>query len=226
VVAEPDSERPKADEPDSVGGTWPGGAGSGSGPAGPPALGVVLAGGLGNRLGGAKATVELLGRPLISYPLAALAAAGLETVVVAKPGTDLPPLDGPLLLEPTEPRHPLCGIVTALREAGERPLVVLACDMPLAEPALLAHLATAGEPLLVPELGGRLQPLQARYAPALLPALEVALEREEPLRRSVESLAPTTLAAPALSRFGDPERMLLNVNTPDDLRRAAALLQP
>jgi molybdenum cofactor guanylyltransferase len=53
------------------------------------ALGVVLAGGRGSRLGGAKPTAELGGRPLISYPLAALAAAGLEAVVVAKSDTDL-----------------------------------------------------------------------------------------------------------------------------------------
>ncbi|MBK5220825.1 MAG: NTP transferase domain-containing protein, partial [Thermoleophilia bacterium] len=45
-------------------------------------LGAVLAGGSGSRIGGAKATVELAGRPLIAYPLAALEAAGVEAVVV------------------------------------------------------------------------------------------------------------------------------------------------
>ena len=53
-------------------------------------LGAVLASGRGSRLGGAKATAELGGRPLISYPLVALAAAGIEAVVVAKGDTELP----------------------------------------------------------------------------------------------------------------------------------------
>jgi molybdenum cofactor guanylyltransferase len=188
------------------------------------ALGAVLAGGRGSRLGGAKATVELGGSPLISYPLAELAAAGLETVVCAKPGDELPPLAARLLAEPPEPRHPLCGIVTALRAAEGRPLVVVACDMPFPASGLLAHLARTPEPLVVPRLDGRLHPLLGRYGPALLPRLEAALEEEAPLTRTVESLGPRHLDERELARFGDPERLLFNVNDREDLRRAEALL--
>lgn len=187
-------------------------------------LGAVLAGGSGSRLGGAKATVALAGRPLLSYPLAAFEAAEIEPLVVAKPETELPPLECRVLREAEEPRHPLAGIVAALREAGERPLVVLACDMPLADPALLAELAAAPEPLVVPAPGGRPQPLQARYSAALLPALETALERREPLRRTVAALAPRLLDDAELALYGDPERLFLNVNDPLDLRRAAGML--
>jgi len=79
---------------------------------------VVLAGGAGTRLGGGKATVQLAGRALVEWPLAALAGARIEAMVVAKPDTDLPALKVPVLREPDEPRHPLLGIVTALRAAG------------------------------------------------------------------------------------------------------------
>ncbi|MGN6816529.1 MAG: molybdenum cofactor guanylyltransferase, partial [Solirubrobacterales bacterium] len=59
--------------------------GDGAGAADRPAtLGAVLAGGRGSRLGGAKAWVELGGRPLYSYPLAAIEAAGLDPVVCVK----------------------------------------------------------------------------------------------------------------------------------------------
>lgn len=187
-------------------------------------LGAVLAGGRGSRIGGAKATVELAGRPLIAYPLAALEAAGVEAVVVAKPGSELPPLGCPIIREPELPHHPLCGIVAALRAARGRAVIVIACDMPLTDPALLAHLAAAGDPLLVPVLDGHLQPLQARYGPELGPRLEAALEREEPLRRTVESLSPRLLGSEELSRFGNPERLLLNVNDGEDLRRAELAL--
>src|SRR3954462_9569885 len=105
------------------------------------ALAAVLAGGRGSRLGGDKATVELGGRPMIAYPLEAIAAAGLEVVGCAKPGQELPtpsrgsfvgsgmtkdPRDSVRVLEePVEPRHPLCGIVAALRLG--RPVVAVAC---------------------------------------------------------------------------------------------------
>jgi molybdopterin-guanine dinucleotide biosynthesis protein A len=183
------------------------------------ALGVVLAGGRGSRLGGAKPTAKLAGRPLISYPLAALAEAGLEVAVVAKPDTDLPSLDVDVLTEPAEPVHPLAGIVAALRQAG-RPLVVIGCDFPFVPAALLRALADAPESLVVPTPGGEIQPLVARWTPSLLPALEDALAREEPLRRTVAALSPRLLDDAELAPFGDPARVFFNVNTPADLRHA------
>lgn len=190
------------------------------------AVGAVLAGGLGSRLGGSKAVAELAGRPLIEYPLGALAAAGLEPLVVAKPDTELPHLDAEIVREPALPRHPLCGIVAALRRAVGRPTVVVACDMPFLSAPLLAWLASAPQPLIVPTIGGELQPLPARYEARLLPALEVALEELAPLRRTVESLRPRRLTERELARFGNPQRLCFNVNTPADLDAAARLLAP
>src|SRR4051794_2687611 len=138
------------------------------------ALGAVLAGGRGSRLGGEKASVKLAGRPLISYPLAAIEAAGLEPVVLAKPGEGpMPsrgslrtkevrkePRDGVRVVEaPPEPRHPLCGMVAALR-LGRR-IAAVACDLPFVSPGLIELLAAAPEPLVLPTLDGRLQPLLA-----------------------------------------------------------------
>jgi molybdopterin-guanine dinucleotide biosynthesis protein A len=202
------------------------------------AIGAVLAGGRGSRLGGNKAEIELAGRPLISYPLAAIAAAGLEAVVVAKPGERQSPSRGSfrtyfvrkeprdevrVLEEAAEPRHPLCGIVAALRMG--RPVVAVACDLPFVVPGLIELLAEAPEPLVVSTLDGRPQPLLARYEPSLLSDLEAALEREEPLARTVESLGPHLLGEDELARFGDPRRLLFNVNDRDDLREAEALLR-
>lgn len=216
--------------------------GSKSDTSGEGALGAVLAGGQGSRLGGGKAWVELGGRPLYSYPLAAIEAAGLDPVVCVKRsesrgslrthGVQKEPRDQvPMLEEPDEPRHPLCGIVTALRAgrerpgAGEgRPVVAVACDMPFVAPALLAFLANAKGPLVVPVVDDRLQPLLGRYDASLLAELEAALEREEPLARIVESLGPRLLGEDELARFGDPRRLLFNVNAPSDLREAEALL--
>jgi molybdenum cofactor guanylyltransferase len=190
-------------------------------------LGVVLAGGRGARLGGAKAAVGLAGRPLISYPLAALAAAGLERRVVAKPGSELPRLEEGtrLLLEPPSPRHPLCGIVAALRAAPGRAVVAVPCDMPFATPALLELLADAAEPLVVLSYRDRVQPLPGRYAATLLPQLETALARGEPLRRTVEALDARVVGEDRLTQLGDPGHLLLNVNDETDLRHAEGQLR-
>ncbi len=148
--------------------------------------------------------------------------AGLDPFVVAKPDTALPAGVG-VVAEPPEPTHPLAGIVAALRHAGA-PVVVLGCDFPFAPPALLRALGDAPELLVVAAPGGDPQPLMARWSPELLPRLEEALAREEPLRRTVAALGPRLLDDAELAPFGDPARAFFNVNTPEDLTRASAFV--
>jgi molybdopterin-guanine dinucleotide biosynthesis protein A len=190
------------------------------------AVGAILAGGLGRRIGGAKPAVELDGTPLLDHVLRAVRAAALEPLVIAKPGTRLPPLECRTLREPEQPVHPACGIVAALRDSGGRPLVAVACDMPFLAPGLLAWLAARTDPLVLPELDGKLQPFPGRYDGSLLRPLEQALAEGRPLRRTLASLNPRRVGGERLARFGPPERLLFNVNTPADLRRAAQPASP
>jgi molybdenum cofactor guanylyltransferase len=185
------------------------------------AIVAVLAGGRGERLGGAKPTASLGGRPLICHPLAAARDAGLEAVIVAKRTTPLPALTETILHEPEQPRHPLCGVIAALEHAATRspvPAVVLvACDMPFLNGALLRWLATEVEGPAVAEVGGRLQPLLARWVTSDLVALREALDAERSLRSAISALCPRVLGEQELSRFGDPERLCFNVNDQAEL---------
>ena len=143
----------------------------------PPPIGVVLAGGAGRRLGGAKATVMLGGRPLIGYPVAALQAVVGEVVVQAKPATALPVLIGVARwTEPAEPRHPLVGLVHALEQAAPRGVLVCAGDMPFVSAALLARIGgrrRTPQPSWRPRTGGSSR-CSAHYRPAALPPLRAA----------------------------------------------------
>jgi molybdopterin-guanine dinucleotide biosynthesis protein A len=186
--------------------------------AGAP-IGVVLAGGASRRMGAVKAGVPLAGRPLISYPLAALRAALAQVAVVAKSATELPPVGYGVLIwrEPDEPRHPLTGIVEGLRRAGGRPVVVLACDLPFVTAELVRALAEApsAAPVVVARADGRIQPLAARYAPAALELLG-GFDPQGRVTEQVAALGPLELDV-------DPE-LLRNVNRPEDLAAAQALL--
>jgi molybdopterin-guanine dinucleotide biosynthesis protein A len=185
-------------------------------------IGVVLAGGAGRRLGGDKAVVALDGRPLLSYPLNALRAAVGDVAVVAKRTTALPRLDAgvEIWLEPDEPRHPMAGIVRALRSAGGRAILAVAVDLPFAGPELLGRIAAAparGGLAVVPRADGRLQPLCARYEPG---ALEV-LAGFDPSERATDLVARLD---PAVLEI-DHGEAFLNVNAAEDLLRASALLR-
>src|SRR4051794_783638 len=110
----------------------------------PGPIGVVLAGGAGRRLGGGKAVVDLDGRPLLAYPRGALRAGAGAAAVVARSATGLPQLDSAvrIWLEPDEPRHPMTGVVRALKEARGRAVLCVAVDLPLVPPGVLRRIAT------------------------------------------------------------------------------------
>jgi molybdopterin-guanine dinucleotide biosynthesis protein A len=191
------------------------------------AIVAILAGGRGTRLGGAKATVELAGRPLVCHTLKAARSAGLASVVVAKRNTPLPALTEPILLEPAQPRHPLCGVLAALDFAAERSpapdLVLSACDMPFLTGALLRWLGELDGAAMA-RVGGRAQPLLARCTQEHRSLLAESLARERSLSDALEELEPRIVGEHELSRFGRPERLCFSVNDRADLERAEGWL--
>lgn len=185
-------------------------------------VGVVLAGGAGRRIGGAKATVALNRRPLISYPLEAVWRALGNVAIVAKLDTELPNVLGAeVWIEPPEPRHPLTGILHALSLADGRPVFICAADMPFVTSHVVAAIAGAdpgASTAVMARSRGELQPLLACFQPAALPRLaEAASDPNVALRDAVAALNPEPY------EIEDPE-VLFNINTPDDLLQAAAML--
>jgi len=178
------------------------------------AVGVVLAGGRGRRIGGDKATVALDGVPLLHYPLRALAAVTGRQAVVAKRDTRLPelPAEVAVWLEPDEPCHPLTGVLHALRIARRRPVLCCAVDLPLLDAATLRRLLDADDgrrACVVPRAAGRLEPLCAIWHP----------RARRRLQRIPATLAMNGVIAEldALEVDFEDARPFTNVNAPEDL---------
>jgi molybdenum cofactor guanylyltransferase len=188
----------------------------------PEPVGVVLAGGLGRRLGGAKGSVELFGRPLAAWVADALGEVVSEVVMAVKEGMEVPPLSGVAVWrEPAQPVHPLAGIAWALSRVGDRRgVLVCAVDLPFCADAVRTVLAAAGagegrEAGLVVAAG---QPLLGVYRASVASALRAAVDAGRPARAIVASLGAVAVPVP------DPERTLFNVNTAEDLARAEAMV--
>ena len=98
-------------------------------------------------MGGDKAMAELDGTALLLHPLRALAAVTDAQAVVAKRDTRLPALPPgvEVWLEPDTPRHPLTGVLHALRAAAGRPVLCCAVDLPRLDPPTLQALLDAGD---------------------------------------------------------------------------------
>lgn len=185
-------------------------------------IAAVLAGGSGSRIGGAKATAQLDGRALISYPLEAALGALSQVVVVAKADAELPDELGrgvELWIEPDEPRHPVIGVVEALRRAEGRAVVVIACDLPLLMSETVAMVANAdaeGSLAVLASAAGRPQPLLARYEPAALEPL-LGFDTDGPMTEQVMALMPTLIDVPAEASF--------NVNDLEQLKEVSRRLR-
>lgn len=126
---------------------------------------------------------------------------------------------------------PLAGVEAGLAAAGNERALIVAGDMPLLSPELLAYLLELldepGALAAVPEAGGRIHPLCAAYARSVRPEVTRALDGgERAVYRLLERLDGVIRVPEALLRqFGDPQRLLMNVNTPNDLRRAESFLE-
>ena len=182
-------------------------------------IGAVLAGGSGRRLRRrSKPAARLAGRPLVAYPVEALAAVCERVAVVCKPATKLPELPAERWDEPERPRHPLVGIVHAL-ERARGPVLVCAADMPFVTAdacrTLMAKAGTGGAPAVVAVADGVLQPVFGLYAPGALEGLRAA-EPDGPLTAAVEALDPIHVAL--------PPALVRSVNTPEELAEAEAEL--
>jgi molybdopterin-guanine dinucleotide biosynthesis protein A len=117
-------------------------------------------------------------------------------------------------------RGPAAGLLGAARARPGRALLVLAVDLPFVPVALLEELACSDADLAVPNWSGGVEPLCALYRPAALAVLE---ERVGQGKLSLWSLPETPglvvrrLGEEELQRFGEPARIFLNLNRPEDL---------
>ncbi len=201
--------------------------------------GFVLAGGESSRMGTDKALVQLEGEPLIGRALDLLREAGLEPAI-AGTRSDLS-MYGRVVED--HGRGPLGGICAALASTAAEYSVVVSVDVPLIPSSLLmllldfARRTQSGITLL--SVGGFVQTFPAVIHRSLLSALRSQFESGndgcygafravvgqagKPLR--ILALEHLVQAGQVEHPWGLPAACwFLNINTPEDLARAAGLL--
>jgi FdhD protein len=187
-------------------------------------VGVVLAGGASRRMGRDKALLAIGDASLAAGAARRLAEVCAE-VAVADRGRGLVP--GFASLPDGPGAGPAAGILGAAAAYPGRPLLVLACDLPGVPAALLAELARSVRcDLAVPRWRRGVEPLCALYAPAALSALgeQIARGLQAPHRLAEDGrLAVHYLEGERLARFGPPEEVFLNLNTPQDVERYTSI---
>jgi molybdopterin-guanine dinucleotide biosynthesis protein A len=178
----------------------------------------ILAGGRAMRFGGQdKSALLVRGRPMLDHQIAALAPLTSDLMVVgdvAPDGTavrvvhDIVPGCGPL-----------GGLHAALTAARGDALFLVACDMPYLSSPFIAYLFSlaGGADIVVPQSERGYHPLCAVYTLACLaPASARLAERRLRMRDLLDGLRTRVVPVDEIRQFGDPDRLLANVNTPAD----------
>ncbi len=193
---------------------------------------IILAGGRSTRLGRDKASEVLLGRTLLQRAVDAFAGIADEYVVVTAVGQTLPRVETQVRLRVVEDAYPqtgpLGGIYTGLRAMEAAQGIVVACDMPLLQPALLLELIRLAPDadVVVPLQDGLPEPLCAAYSKACLEPIRACLERGAyKVTQCFEALSPRYLRPEEWQRFDPDGLSFLNVNREEDLARARGLLE-
>lgn len=192
-----------------------------------PPWGLVLAGGPGTRMGGAKPQRRLAGQSLAERALASLQAVCPRVVVAAQDLAPLAALPATLLRDRWPGQGPLNALITAFLDSPAPSLVVLAVDLPLVRPGLLRLLASGPEEDLArAPVGPRgwPEPLLAYYHRDALPAAQRLFQKgERRTRKLVEAVGARLMGRDECAR-ADPEGVsFLNVNYPQDLEKARQL---
>jgi molybdopterin-guanine dinucleotide biosynthesis protein A len=190
----------------------------------------VLAGGAATRFGGRPKGLEVIGGErildrLVSVFERALGSAPLLVANAPDAGGWRPDLR--VVPDVRSGLGSLGGIYTAVLEAPA-PVVCVAWDMPFVTPELVRALAAGLEEYdaFLPESDSRrgVEPLCAAYAPACADAIAASLDAGD--LRAIgfhQSVRVGRLPLEAVRQLGDPARLFFNVNTADDLAKAAAL---
>lgn len=187
---------------------------------------LVLAGGLGRRMGGEdKGLVGLAGRPMIEFVMDALLPQVGRVLINANRNLERYAGYGHTVIADRHEGYlgPLAGVLSGLEELDSRFLLTAPCDAPLIAGDLAARLRRAcvesGADLAVASDGKRLQPVFMLLEGRLRTGLEAFLSGGG---RKIDAWFEGLNCA--VADLSDRPECFINVNDPDERGRAEALL--
>jgi molybdopterin-guanine dinucleotide biosynthesis protein A len=190
---------------------------------------VIQAGGESRRMGQDKGLAPFLGKPLIERVVQRLSPIAAELLITTNRLPEYAFLGLPLFADPIPGRGALGGLFGALSAARQPFVGVVACDMPFANPRLLAAqrdlLVETGADIALPRNLDGLEPFHAVYRrETCLPPIQAALQADQWRVDAWFSQVKLRILEPKELRSYDPELLCFwNVNTPGELETAARL---
>lgn len=183
----------------------------------------IIAGGQARRLGGIdKSRLVVQGRPIIVRQVEILQRLATPIVVIAEDAARFADLGLPVYPDVVPGAGALGGILTALESVDADRVIVVAGDLPFLSVDALGHLAERAlhaDGAWVQTTRG-IEPLLACYRRQARSGVRAAVEAREFKAADLGTrLNMAAVTESDLAPFGPVDRLLTNVNTPDDYAR-------
>ncbi|WP_319469490.1 molybdenum cofactor guanylyltransferase [uncultured Pseudodesulfovibrio sp.] len=193
--------------------------------------GIILAGGLGTRMGHAKkAFIEIGGQPIIERLLNVYRPLFPEIVIAAREAGDFSGFKERVAVDRFDARSSLTGIHAGLAAMSTTHGFFAACDAPFLQSGLVERLiaeVSDDDDVVIPlKEDGYREPLCAVYSKRCLPSIEAQLDRGD--YKIIRFFDQVRVREVPVSKLvdGDPEMVsFFNVNTPEDLAGAEEMAQ-
>lgn len=186
----------------------------------PNITGVILAGGQARRMGGQdKGLIEVSGKPMIEYVIAALQPQVDKIIINANRNHDVYAKYGmPVIADNYEGFNgPLAGMASCMKVIDTEYMITTPCDSPFVPDDLLTRMYTALQDnqadISVADSGDRIQPVFSLLKCTLLDSLQAYLDSgERKIDRWFQQHVMTRVD------FSDKPETFLNVNTQEDIK--------
>src|SRR5262245_5944493 len=190
--------------------------------------GVILAGGQSTRMGQNKALMSLGGKRLVDRVAEVMRAVFRDLLMVTNTPEVYADLGLPMVGDVWPEKGSLGGVYSAIYHVTTPDCLVVACDMPYLNAAVLRYLITqiADYDVIIPDVLDELQTLHAIYSKSCLQPIERRLEAH---RLRIVGFFPDvrvrTVTASELQVY-DPELLAFqNLNTPEEFQAAEQRLR-
>lgn len=196
----------------------------------PDITGIILAGGLSSRLGRDKAFETIKNRRLIDLVSAVLGKVCRDEIIITSAERYHSFIDAGLspavIIDELPGKSSIGGVYTGIRYMKTYYCIVVACDMPFINEALLKYMLSIsdGYEAVVPRLDGVLQTLHAVYSKSCLNALKTSIDSGRlSLWRVLKCVNTRFIEEEEYSRFDHGKLSFFNINAPADLVKAECL---
>lgn len=198
---------------------------------------VILAGGFSKRFGQEKGLIDLVGKPIILRVVDRISKKIDEILVVTgshvqqKKFASLLGYKANVVVDKYEAKSPLVGALTGFEIATGDYSLLLPCDTPFISIKIVRFLLDTciNKHAAIPRWpSGYIEPLQAVYhTKSALTAARIALEQGNLNLRSMIARLDRVeyISTDVLSKMDSKLLTFLNINTPNDLKRAKSLLK-